>query len=161
MRPGGSVKNCTLRKSNMAPTQPTQPSPAGTGAERLRLPKRCKQGQARPVPRPLCPAAVGWPPRGSPPGSCWAPFWFLDRLARGYGPVVQLHGPLPLLLCGIMVSGPGWLLWRDKRTAAGGSQSPSGAWCGGRRIVNSEQRGGLNRPLPLGVHYPRDLLAVL
>lgn len=160
------MKNCTLRKSNMAPTQPAQSSPAGTSAERLRLPKRCKQGQgkqgqARRVLRPLCRGAVGWPPRGSPPGSCWAPFWFLDRLGRGYGPVVQLRRPIPLLLCGIMVSSPGWLLWRDKRTSAGGSQSPSGAWCGGQKIVNSEQHGGLNRPLPLGVHYPRDLLAVL
>ena len=144
----------------MAPTQPAQSSPARTSAERLRLPKRCKRGQARPVLCPLYREAVGWPPRGSPPGSCWAPFWFLDRLSRGYEPVVQLHGHISLL-CGIMVSGPGWLLWRDKCPAAGGSQSPSGAWCGGQRIVNSEQYGSLNRPLPLRVHYPRDLLAVL
>lgn len=96
MRLGGSVKSCTLRKSNMAPTQPTQTSPAGTGAERLRLLKRCKQGQARPVPRPLCPDAVGWPPRGSPPGSCWG-FW--TGSAAGMG--LWFSSMVPSLFCSV------------------------------------------------------------
>lgn len=141
----------------MAPTQPS--SVPGTGVERLRLAKGCKQGQATPALHLLWCCGRLYP-RGWPPGSCWA-FWFLDRLGCGYGPVVQLQGPVPSPLCGIMVSRPGWLLWRDKRTVARGLRSYSGTWRGGPRVINSPQHGGLNRPLPRSVYYPRGLLAVL
>lgn len=36
-------------------------------------------------------------------------------------------GPIRALLRGIMVPGPGWLLWRDRSPAAGGSQGQAGA----------------------------------
>lgn len=54
-----------MRRGNMAPTQP---APAGASAERLRLAKRCKQGQAGAV--SPAPAARRPPGARRPPARC-------------------------------------------------------------------------------------------
>lgn len=85
-------------------------------------------------------------------GSCWASFGSPRARPRAWV-AGSAPGPIRALLRGIMVSGPGWLLWRDRSPAAGGSQGQAGACWGGGRAQATPSHGGLSRPLPLGVYH--------
>lgn len=178
VRLGGSVKNCTLRKSNMAPTQPAQSSPAGTSAEQLRLPKRCKQGQARPVLRPLCHEAVGRPPKGFTSGLVLGPFlvsgqawprvWACGSAPRSHpSSALWDHGVRPRLapLEGQVPSGwrfavtvwclvwwaqdsQRWAAWRFEQASP--SWGPLPTWLAGSSLGVLCPRGSVLKPTNLG-----------
>lgn len=77
---GGPARTRTCAEWKMAPTQPSSaPAP---GAERLRLARGCKQGQAQEGCICCGAGAGGWSERRPPGRAGLLSFWFLGRPGR-------------------------------------------------------------------------------